>query len=172
MVYKFRVILDAEEDIFRDIAISLMTHFRRFYINSILWIWWYGSGFTSILAMKLESRRWNFAFDKSVLQKNMKATIYLIFWWRKHEDIVYDFINMWTFLVELPRLKSKKQGNLSWNLVSHGEMPDEAMEKTLKQKCWWLCQWLWRWFDEDDLDMFEGERFWDYGLKKIGIKIV
>jgi hypothetical protein len=47
---------------------------------------------------------------------------------------VYDFINMWTFLVELAAVEDQVAGNLyPETLFSHGEMPDEAEEKTLKQ---------------------------------------
>jgi hypothetical protein len=46
--------------------------------------------------------------------------------------IVYDFINMdilsWISL----QLKSKSRKFISWNFISHGEMPDEAMEKNFE----------------------------------------
>jgi hypothetical protein len=42
---------------------------------------------------------------------------------------VYDFINMWTFLVVCCRRSSCWKYILK--LFSHGEMPDEAMKKTL-----------------------------------------
>jgi hypothetical protein len=41
---------------------------------------------------------------------------------------VYDFINMWTFLLELAAVE--EENFISETLFSHGEMPDEAMEKT------------------------------------------
>jgi hypothetical protein len=39
---------------------------------------------------------------------------------------------MWTFLVELAAIEEQEAGNLyPETLFSHGEMPDEAMEKKL-----------------------------------------
>jgi hypothetical protein len=78
---------------------------------------------------------------------------------------VYDFINMWTFLVELAAVEDQIAGNLyPETLFSHGEMPDEAEEKTLKQM-------ILREFeddlDQDDLDMFEGDdSFEDFGFEE------
>jgi hypothetical protein len=58
MVYKFRVILDAEEDIFRDIAIladdTLEDYIMRSSILLDLMVW---KWLRSTLAMNLESRR-------------------------------------------------------------------------------------------------------------------
>ena len=83
---------------------------------------------------------------------------------------VYDFINMWTFLVELAAIEEITIGNMYPETVfSVGEMPAEAMEK--------------HFFaedeedenfnefeddlDEDDLDMFESDdSFEDFGFEE------
>jgi hypothetical protein len=39
---------------------------------------------------------------------------------------------MWTFLVELAAMKNKRLETYPETLFSHGEMPDEAMEKSFE----------------------------------------
>jgi hypothetical protein len=64
-----------------------------------------------------------------------------------------------------------KAGNLyPETLFSHGEMPDEAMEKSFEadnaDDCYYEDG-----LDEDDLDMFETIALKILGLKKIGINL-
>jgi hypothetical protein len=79
---------------------------------------------------------------------------------------VYDFLNMWTFLVELAAVEEQVAGDMyPETIFSHGEMPDEAMEKNFEAD---MHDDIYGEFeddlDEDDLDMFEGDdSFEDYG---------
>jgi hypothetical protein len=79
---------------------------------------------------------------------------------------------MWTFLVELAAIEEQEAGNLyPETLFSHGEMPDEAMEKKVDNADDYANDYE-DGLDEDDLDMFEGDdSFEDFGLKKIGINL-
>ena len=44
---------------------------------------------------------------------------------------VYDFLNLWTFFIELIETDEPKPGNTYPMLIfSHGEVPEEAPEKT------------------------------------------
>jgi hypothetical protein len=82
---------------------------------------------------------------------------------------VYDFINMWTFLVELASIEEQTTGSTyPETLFSHGEMPDEAMEKNFEAD---MEHESYNEFeddlDEDDLDMFEsGDNFEDFGFEE------
>jgi hypothetical protein len=82
---------------------------------------------------------------------------------------VYDFINMWTFLVELAAIEDQVIGNLyPETIFSHGEMPDEAMEKNFESDNAddYNAEFE-DGLDEDDLDMFEGDdSFEDYGFEE------
>ena len=84
---------------------------------------------------------------------------------------VYDFINMWTFLVELAAIEETEEvGVIYPNLMfSHGEMPAEAMEKHFVSDL--EEEENYNEFeddlDEDDLDMFRGDdSFEDYGFEE------
>jgi hypothetical protein len=82
---------------------------------------------------------------------------------------VYDFINMWTFLVELAAVEDQVVGNLyPETIFSHGEMPDEAMEKNFESdNADDYNDEFEDGLDEDDLDMFEGDdSFEDYGFEE------
>jgi hypothetical protein len=82
---------------------------------------------------------------------------------------VYDFINMWTFLVELAAIEEQIPGNIyPETIFSHGEMPDEAIEKNFEAD---MHDDIYGEFeddlDEDDLDMFSGDdSFEDYGSEE------
>ena len=176
MVYKFRVILDAEEDIFRDIAIlaeDTLEDLHNAIFNS------FGFDGMEVASFYTCDDTWNQEdeipmFDagdvpgeqtimsdyklSDVLDKENTKIIY-----------VYDFINMWTFLVELAAVEELQAGALyPETLFSHGEMPDEAIEKNFEAD---MHDDIYGEFeddlDEDDLDMFEGDdSFEDFGYEE------
>lgn len=166
MVYKFRAILDVEEDIFRDIAIlaeDTLEDLHNAIFNS------FGFDGMEVASFYTCDSTWNqedeiSLFDtgdvlgeqkimsdyqlSDILDKENTKIIY-----------VYDFINMWTFLVELASFEDEIVGNTyPETLFSHGEMPDEAFEKNFEAD---MHDDIYGEFeddlDEDDLDMFEGD---------------
>ena len=176
MVYKFRVILDAEEDIFRDIAIlkdDTLEDLHNAIFNS------FGFDGMEVASFYTCDETWNQEeeipmFDagdvpgeqrtmsdcklSEILDKENTKIIY-----------VYDFINMWTFLVELAAIEQQVAGNFyPETLFSHGEMPDEALEKTFEaDNADDYNDEFEDGFDDDDLDMFEGDdSFEDYGFEE------
>jgi hypothetical protein len=173
MVYKFRVILDAEEDIFRDIAIlaeDTLEDLHNAIFNS------FGFDGMEVASFYTCDETWNqedeiSMFDTGDVQGEQKIMSDY-----KLSDIldeqntkiiyVYDFLNMWTFLVELAAVEEQVAGEMyPSTLFSHGEMPDEAMEKNFEAD---MHDDIYGEFeddlDEDDLDMFEGDdSFEDYG---------
>lgn len=142
MIYKIRVILDAEEDIFRDLEIENSQSLEEFH-NAITQA--FGFGGSEMASFYTCDEEWNqeeeFAlFDMSetgsdvrlmnetalddVLTENSPKMIY-----------VYDFFSMWTFFVELADIVEKEDGRSYPNvLFSFGELPDSPPEKKFESK--------------------------------------
>lgn len=137
MVYRFRVILDAAEDVFRDIEIQEDATFEDFH-NAIIQA--FGFDGMEMASFYVSDDEWNQGeeisqFDMgdgedeirlmnettldSVLSEDQLRLIY-----------VYDFLNMWTLLVELAEIAEPLPGILYPNLLfSHGILPDSAPDK-------------------------------------------
>jgi hypothetical protein len=176
MVYKFRVILDAEEDIFRDIAIlsdDTLEDLHNAIFNS------FGFDGMEVASFYTCDDTWNQEdeipmFDSGDVpgeQKTMSDYQLEDLLDKQNTKIiyVYDFINMWTFLVELAAIEDQIPGNIyPETIFSHGEMPDEAIEKNFEAD---IHDDIYGEFeddlDEDDLDMFSGDdSFEEYGSEE------
>ena len=176
MVYKFRVILDAEEDIFRDIAIlsdATLEDLHNAIFNS------FGFDGMEVASFYTCDDTWNQEdeipmFDSGDVpgeQKTMSDYQLEDLLDKQNTKIiyVYDFINMWTFLAELAAIEDQIPGNnYPETIFSHGEMPDEAIEKNFETD---MHDDIYGEFeddlDEDDLDMFSGDdSFEDYGSEE------
>ena len=176
MVYKFRVILDAEEDIFRDIAIlseDTLEDLHNAIFNS------FGFDGMEVASFYTCDDTWNQEdeipmFDSGDVpgeQKTMSDYQLQDLFDKQNTKIiyVYDFINMWTFLVELAAIEDQTPGNIyPETIFSHGEMPDEAIEKNFEAD---MHDDIYGEFeddlDEDDLDMFSGDdSFEEYGSEE------
>jgi hypothetical protein len=81
---------------------------------------------------------------------------------------VYDFINMWTFLVELAAIEKAEAGvTYPVLLFSHGELPAIAPEKEFESEGEDFYSEFEDDLDEDDLDAFGGDdSFEDYGFEE------
>lgn len=134
MVYRFRVILDAEEDVFRDIEILQESSLEDLH-NTIVQS--FGFDGTEMASFYLSDDQWNQGeeisqFDMggevrlmnetsldSILDESNTKIIY-----------VYDFLNMWTFLIELAEIAEIEEGRDYPNLMFvHGQLPDSAPDK-------------------------------------------
>jgi hypothetical protein len=133
MIYRFRIILDAHEDVFRDIEISQEDTLEDFH-NAITQA--FGFGGQEMASFFTSDDEWNqdeeislFSMDDST--RSMQNTLV--------EDVVskeetkliyiYDFLTMWTFLIELADIAEPTPGVLYPNLMfAHGQIPDEAPE--------------------------------------------
>jgi hypothetical protein len=137
MIYKIRVILDAQDDIFRDIEIEAEKSLEDFHNTITQTFGFLGNEMASFYTC---DERWNqeeeiALFDMSETGSNVRlmnetyledtlteATPKLIY--------VYDFLSMWTFYVELADIVEKEDGRSYPNvLFSFGEMPDAPPEK-------------------------------------------
>lgn len=175
MVYKLRVILDAEEDVFRDIAIlgdDTLEDLHNAIVNA------FGFDGMEIASFYTCDDTWNqdeeiSLFDtgdvigeqkimndyplSDILNEDSTKVIY-----------VYDFLNMWTFFVELAAIEEIQAGEVYPNtLFSHGEMPANAPEKDFSDSQASDFDYDEDDYDEDDLDMLDGgENFEDFGFEE------
>ncbi len=176
MVYKFRAILDAEEDIFRDIAIreeDTLEDFHNAIFNA------FGFDGMEVASFYTCDETWNQEDEISLFdtgdepgeQKIMSDYALSDLLDEQNTKIiyVYDFIQMWTFLVELAAVEEPETGaSYPALLFSHGEMPDEAGEKVFEAE---NADGSYSEFDddydEDDLDMLDGgDNFEDFGFEE------
>jgi hypothetical protein len=177
MVYKFRVILDAEEDVFRDIAIlenDTLEDLHNAIVNA------FGFDGMEVASFYTCDDTWNQEdeipmFDTGDIPgENKIMSDYQLNDILNEENTkiiyVYDFINMWTFLVELAAVEDTVDQGLIYPslLFSHGEMPAEALEKQFEADG---DENAYNEFedelDEDDLDAFgSDDSFEDYGFEE------
>ena len=135
MIYHFRLILDTKEDIFRDIAIEENATFEDFH-NAITQAFGFGG---SEMAVFYESDDdWKQGdsislFDMGEADARRMSDIQLnaVFPHINKMLYIYDFLNLWTFFVELIETDEPKPGNTyPMLLFSHGEVPEDAPEKS------------------------------------------
>ncbi|WP_291871402.1 hypothetical protein [Maribacter sp.] len=137
MIYKVRVILDASEDIFRDLEIESHVSLEDFH-NAITQAFGFlGNEMASFYTCDEEwnqeeeialfdlsesgsdVRLMNETFVEDILSTNTTKLIY-----------VYDFLSMWTFLIELADTVDKEDGRAYPNILfSFGELPEAPPEK-------------------------------------------
>lgn len=137
MIYRFRIILDTHEDVFRDIEIEAASTLEDFH-NAITQAFGFAgqemaSFYTSndlweqeeeiaLFDMSDEpggARVMNETFIEDVVSEDETKLIY-----------IYDFLNMWTFLVELAEIVEAEPGMSYPNLMfAHGVIPEDAPEK-------------------------------------------
>ncbi|AWI26070.1 IS1096 element passenger TnpR family protein [Flavobacterium pallidum] len=174
MVYKFRAILDAEEDVFRDIAImdnDTLEDLHNAIVNA------FGFDGLEMASFYTCDDQWNQdeeipLFDGGdVPGEQMTMSDYLLSQIVDEDSTkiiyVYDFLNMWTFLVELAAIEEPVLGeSYPAMLFAHGEMPADAGEKQFEadENEFGYDE---DGYDEDDLDEFDsGENFEDYGFEE------
>lgn len=176
MIYKFRAILDAEEDIFRDIAIDdndTLEDLHNALVNA------FGFDGMEVASFYTCDDTWNQEdeipmFDTGDAPGEMRTMADFQLHEILHEEqtkiiYVYDFINMWTFLVELAAVEEPVPGATYPDLLfSHGEMPAEAMEKQFEADSDFESYNDFEdELDEEDMDMFGGDdHFEDYGFEE------
>lgn len=166
MVYKFRVILDAEEDVFRDIAVledDTLEDLHNAIVNA------FGFDGLEIASFYTCDDEWNQEdeiplFDTGDVPGEQKTMSSYPLESRFDEDntkiiYVYDFLNMWTFFVELAAIEPVQAGVTYPDLLfTHGVMPAIAPEKAFGTD---TDDDIYSEFDDDydddDLDMFEDE---------------
>ncbi|MFM1878433.1 MAG: hypothetical protein RLZZ241_1299 [Bacteroidota bacterium] len=137
MIYKIRVILDAEEDIFRDLELESENNLEvlhnaitqsfgfmgeemaSFYTCDENWIQDEEIPLFDLSDNEDESRQMSNIAIAEVLDKDTPRLLY-----------VYDFLNMWTFFVELADVAEAENGKIYPNLLfSFGQLPEAPPQK-------------------------------------------
>jgi len=142
MIYKIRIILDAEEDIFRDIEIEDQSNLEDFH-NAITQAFGFeGSEMASFYTCDEE---WNQEEEIALFDMSESGSDIRLMNETSLDDVltednpkmiyVYDFFSMWTFFVELADIVEKEDGRVYPNLLfTFGELPDTPPEKQFEAK--------------------------------------
>ena len=142
MIYRFRVILDAEEDVFRDIEIEAEATAEDLH-NSITQAFGFEGG--EMASFYVSDEEWNQGEEIALFDMNEGLSSIRVMCETALDDLVhkeqtrliyvYDFFNMWTFLVELAEIANPEDGMTYPNLMfAHGELPDSPPEKEFKSE--------------------------------------
>jgi len=137
MIYKIRVILDAEEDVFRDLEIESGSNLEELH-NAITQA--FGFLGNEMASFYTADENWNQdeeipLFDIRESEDGLRLMRDTLISEVMDEEapkmlFVYDFLNMWTFFVELADITEKEDGRSYPNLLfSFGELPDAPPEK-------------------------------------------
>ena len=139
MIYRFRIILDSEteDDVFRDIEIRETDSLEDLH-NAITQS--FGFDGLEMASFYISNDQWDQGeeismFDVSEGHSSVRLMNETILNTLVHEAqtkliYVYDFLSMWTFLVELAEIVEEAEGTDYPNLMFvHGQIPDTAPEK-------------------------------------------
>ena len=176
MIYKFRAILDAEDDVFRDVAIDendTLEDLHNTLFNA------FGFDGLEVASFYTCDETWNQEEEISLFdtgdvlgEQRIMADYPLNELLNKQQTkiiYVYDFINMWTFLVELAAIEEPAAAETYPTLLfSHGELPEAAPEKEFEadMNSDAYNEEFEDDLDEDDLDAFGDDSFEDYGFEE------
>ena len=133
MVYRFRVILDAKEDVFRDIEMLENSNLEDLH-NTIIQS--FGFDGAEMASFYVSDEEWNQGeeisqFDMDEGRVMNETSLDSVFSEANTKMIyVYDFLKMWTFLVELAQIGEIEEGRDYPNLMFvHGQIPENAPDK-------------------------------------------
>jgi hypothetical protein len=156
MIYRFRIILDntTEDDVLRDLEIregdtmedlhNVITQsfgfdgmeMASFYVSDDQWNQGEEIAMEDMSEAGAEVKKMSSTLINEVIHEASTRLIYL-----------YDFMNMWTFYVELGEIVEEAEGTDYPNLMFvHGQIPDEAPEKVFEAE-----------EGENDYDEFEDD---------------
>ena len=134
MIYRFRVILDTKDDVFRDVEINESSTLEELHNSIIKSFGFLGNEMASFYKTDNEWTQGDelplndFGPENPTMKdEELKTHI-------NSENnkllYVYDFLNLWTFFIELMEIGEIKKGTTYPNLInSEGEVPEEAPEK-------------------------------------------
>ena len=142
MIYRFRVILDTEEDVFRDLEIDQESTLEDFH-NAINQSFGFDGG--EMASFYISDDEWNQGEEISLFDMSDGTGEIRLMNETKIEDVVsevepkllyvYDFFNMWRFLIELAEIVDREEGITYPNLMFvHGQIPDQAPDITFETK--------------------------------------
>jgi len=137
MIYKIRIILDAEDDIFRDMEIDSENTLEDFH-NAITQA--FGFMGNEMASFYICDESWNQGEEIALFDMSENGGDVRLMNETLLEDVIseaspkliylYDFLSMWTFFVELADIVENEDGRSYPNILfSFGELPDAPPEK-------------------------------------------
>ena len=136
MIYRIRIILDVKEDVLRDIEIEATSTLEDLHHAITQSFGFLGNEMASFYK---SNESWHqgeeLPLESMENGSNMRdEPLNKIFTSSQHHLIyVYDFLNLWTFFVELKETANVISGSNYPNLIhSEGDVPEEAPEKTFE----------------------------------------
>ncbi|WP_025742982.1 IS1096 element passenger TnpR family protein [Aquimarina pacifica] len=137
MIYRFRIILDTEEDVFRDIEIEQEATLEQFH-NVITQS--FGFDGAEMASFYVSDSQWNQGEEISLFDMSDGNQPIRLMNETSLDDVanedspkliyIYDFLNMWTFLVELAEVVEYENGREYPNVMYiHGQLPDHAPDQ-------------------------------------------
>ncbi|WP_299209479.1 hypothetical protein [uncultured Dokdonia sp.] len=140
MIYRFRVILDTEEDVFRDLEIDQQATLEDLH-NAVNQSFGFDGG--EMASFYKSDDQWNQGQEISLFDMSEGDTDVRLMSETLVEDViseaetrllyVYDFLSMWRFMLELGEIAEREDGITYPNLMYvHGQIPDQAPEITFE----------------------------------------
>lgn len=140
MIYRFRVILDTEEDVFRDLEIDQNNSLEEFH-NCITQA--FGFDGSEMASFYVSNEQWEQGEEISLFDMSDGSSDVRLMNETSLDSVtdekqtrliyVYDFLSMWTFMVELAEVAEHEAGREYPNVMfSHGELPDSAPDKNFE----------------------------------------
>jgi hypothetical protein len=133
MIYRIRIILDVEEDVLRDIEIEATATLEELHLAITQSFGFLGNEMASFYKSDASWQQGEeLPLEYMEQGPNMREEpLNTVFTPAQHHLIyVYDFLNLWTFFVELKEVGEALSGMSYPNLIhSQGEVPEEAPEK-------------------------------------------
>ena len=135
MQYTFRCILDVEEDVIRDIAIDSEANLLE--LHEVI-VQNFGLSIGEMAAFYRTNDDWDQGeeiplYDMSDAGASNEMKDHLLSDVFKNEEdkllYVYDFLNMWTFFIELYKIEVPKNCETPILVFSTGQLPEKAPEK-------------------------------------------
>lgn len=142
MVYRYRIILDTEEDVFRDIEILQNSTLEEFH-NAITQS--FGFDGSEMASFYISDESWSQGEEISLFDMSDGDSPVRLMNETQLEDVanreqtrliyIYDYFNMWTFMVELADIAAIESGREYPNLMfAHGELPDSPPDKNFESE--------------------------------------
>ncbi|MAN59395.1 MAG: hypothetical protein CMC08_06120 [Flavobacteriaceae bacterium] len=136
MIYRFRIILNTDEDVFRDIEIDASNSLEDLH-NVILQS--FGLDGDEMASFYVSNDKWEQGEEIALFDMGdepgeariMSDTLLEDTVWEEQTRLIYiyDFLSMWTFLVELADIAEPEDGQSYPNLMfAHGQIPLESPE--------------------------------------------
>lgn len=134
MIYRFRVILDTKEDILRDIEIEGTASLEDFHYAIAQA---FGFGGREMASFYRTNKNWDQGeeiplvdMDDGIVPMGQELIDNIFDAENHHLIYVYDFLDLWTFFIELVEIGENELTTLYPNLIfAQGEVPEEAPQK-------------------------------------------